>query len=117
MIGPLVGALILIWLGVTFYLQDAGLLPASNWWAYFIAGIGVIVIIQGIARYIEYRGPYLGSVIGGGVLFIIGLSFIGGFASYFWPLILIIIGIAVLASAFVARGRRPTPPANPPTSS
>jgi hypothetical protein len=108
-IGPIMGGSILIWLGVTFYLEQTNYLPASDWWAYFLAGIGVIIIIQGLLSYALYRGPFIGSFIGGAILIAIGLGFIGNFAD-FWPLILIVIGIALLASSLTARRRRPPPP-------
>lgn len=113
--GPIVGALILIWLGISFYLQEIGVFPSGDWWAFFIAGIGIIIIIQGVVRYLEYGGPYFGSVIGGAVLFIIGLSFINNFWGNLWPLILVVIGVALLVSAFRGRRNRPVPTGSPQT--
>jgi hypothetical protein len=112
-IGPIIGGSILIWLGITFYLEQIGYLPSSDWWAYFIAGIGVILIIQGILSYSKYRTPFVGPFIGGAILLVIGLAFIGNIGTNFWPLILVIIGVAILISSITARRRRPQPPAPP----
>ncbi len=109
-IGPIIGGSILIWLGITFYLEQIGYLPLADWWAYFVAGIGAIIIIQGLISYAMYRVPYIGSLIGGAILLVIGLAFISNFAANLWPLILVIIGVALLVSSLTARRRRPPPP-------
>lgn len=110
LIGPIIGGSILIWIGITFYLEQSGYLPSADWWAYFLAGLGILIIVQGLVSYARYRGPYIGSFIGGAILFLIGIAFISNIGSYFWPIILIIIGIAVLASSLGAMRRRPPPP-------
>ena len=110
-IGPVVGGLILVWLGVTFFLAQNGTLVWSNWWAYFIAGIGAILILQGILMFGLSRRTFYGPFIGGAILLLIGLSYLANIYSWanFWPLILVIIGVVVLISAFVGRRRSPTP--------
>ena len=107
-IGPVIGGAILIWLGLTFYLQQVGTFPAANWWAYFIMGIGIIIILQGVLLYSRHRRPIYGPFIGGAILFLIGLSFVYNAWNDFWPLIIVVIGIAILASA-LARSRTPAP--------
>lgn len=107
-IGPIVGGLILVWLGITFYLQQIGSISSDNWWAYFILGIGAIIILQGFLMYFRRRRPIYGPFIGGAVLVLVGLSFIYNAWGNFWPFILVIIGIAILASA-LARSRTPRP--------
>ena len=107
-IGPIVGGLILVWLGITFYLQQIGSISSDNWWAYFVVGIGAIIILQGFLMYFRRRRPIYGPFIGGAVLVLVGLSFIYNAWGNFWPFILVIIGIAILASA-LARSRTPRP--------
>jgi hypothetical protein len=107
-IGPVVGGLILIWLGITFYLQEIGSIPLANWWAYFILGIGFILVLQGLLVYSQSRRPFYGPFIGGAILILVGVSFIYNAWGNFWPLILVVIGIAILASA-LTWGRRPAP--------
>jgi hypothetical protein len=84
-------------------------LLSGIWWAYFIAGIGVILILQGLIMFAMSRRSFLGPVIGGAILFLIGLAFIVNIVGTFWPLILVVIGIAIIASSFAARQRSPTP--------
>jgi hypothetical protein len=107
--GPIVGGLILIWLGATFYLQEIGFIPTTTWWAYFLAGIGGILILQGLINFGVSRRPFIGSFIGGAILLLIGLFFIANIQNIFWPLILVVIGVAILASSFTARRRTPPP--------
>jgi hypothetical protein len=107
--GAITGGLILVWLGVTFFLQENGYLASGNWWAYFIMGIGAILILHGVMRSAMSRRPFVGSFIGGVVLIIIGFAFIQGFTASLWPLILVAIGVAVLVSAMMGRRRRPPP--------
>ncbi len=107
--GAITGGLILIWLGVTFFLSQNNYISSGNWWAYFLIGIGAILIIQGVLRFGTSRRPIFGSFIGGVVLIIIGSSAVQGFTADLWPLILVAIGAAVMLSAVVGRRRRPAP--------
>lgn len=107
--GALTGGLILIWLGVTFFLQENSYIPSADWWAYFLLGIGVILILQGLLRYSTTRRPFFGLFIGGGVLVLIGLSSIQAVSADLWPLILVVLGAAIMLSAVTGRRRRPPP--------
>lgn len=107
-IGPVIGGLILVWLGITFYLQQTGTIPSDNWWAYFIAGIGAIIILQGLLLYSTRKRAIFGPFIGGAILLFIGLAYIFSASQALFPLILVIIGVAILASA-LARSRTPRP--------
>lgn len=111
-LGALVGGSILIWLGVTFYLEQNGYLRSDIWWAYFLTGIGAILILQGVVFYTRgHRG--FGSVIGGAVLVFIGLSAIAtstvNLATEFWPLLIVAMGVFVLAGGITSRRRAPRP--------
>ncbi len=107
-IGPVIGGLILVWLGITFYLQQTNTIPSDNWWAYFVAGIGAILILQGILLYSRRRRAIFGPFIGGAILLFVGLAYIFSASENLFPLILVIIGVAILASA-LARSRTPKP--------
>ena len=111
-LGAVVGGLILIWLGVTFFFQQNGYLPSDVWWAYFLSGIGVILILQGVVIYSRgHRG--LGSMIGGAVLLLIGMSAIAttqfSFPTTLWPLFLVAVGVFVLFAGITSRRRVPAP--------
>jgi len=108
--GAVTGGLILIWLGISFYLAQIGYASWNNWWEFFLMGIGVIIILQGLIRYGQGRGAFTGSLIGGAILFLIGGAFYWGFEfGNLWPLILVAIGVVVLASAVAGRRRVPAP--------
>ncbi len=112
MLGALVGGLVLIWLGITFFLEQNGNLPSDIWWAYFVLGVGAILIMEGAVIYT--RGHYgLGPVIGGVFLIFAGVSAIATnnyrIQTQIWPLAIVVIGVLVLASGFVFRRRVPKP--------
>ena len=106
--GAFVGGLILIWLGVSFYLVQARYIDWNEWWPYLLAGIGVILIAQAAVRYstVHLKGPVMGPLIGGLVLLIIGLAGILGMKDW-WPFVLIAIGIVVIIGGATAKARTP----------
>ena len=106
--GAFVGGLILIWLGISFYLVQARYIGWNEWWPYLVAGIGVILIAQAAVRYstVHRRGPVMGPLIGGLVLLIIGLAGVMGMTDW-WPIVLIAIGVVVIVGGVTARARTP----------
>ncbi len=108
--GALLGGGILIWLGISLYITRTEGVRWTDWWGYFVAGIGVLLIVMGAARAAlpTHRGRAIGPFVGGVVLAIIGLSGIYGIQE-FWPFVLVGIGLAIIVSAVVSRGRSPAP--------
>ena len=111
-LGAVIGALILIWLGVTLFLANLGTLPWIQWenfWAWFIMGIGALFILEILIRLAvpEYRRPIGGRLIVGVILLVIGASFT--FLPFdigkLWPLIPIAIGLAILFGGLFRRSR------------
>ena len=114
MLGPIVGGLVLIWLGVTFFLEQNGNLPSEIWWAYFIAGIGIILIFEG--AYVYSRGHVgIGPMIGGAFLIFAGLSAITTnnytIPSQLGALVIVVMGVLVLIVGLTFRRRVPAPSA------
>ncbi|MCL4436619.1 MAG: zinc ribbon domain-containing protein [Thaumarchaeota archaeon] len=110
--GAVTGGLVLIWLGISFYLAQTRVISWSVWWAYFLTGLGVIIIVNGLIRYSEYRYNPTGAFIGGAVMIVIGLTVLMGVRDFwqdFWPVILIIIGAVVIISGLTARSRAQRP--------
>jgi hypothetical protein len=70
-------------------------------WALIFFGAGVIVILEALARIVmpEYRRGVMGSFIFGTILIAIGLGSIWGWG-VIWPLVLIIIGVAIMLGGF-----------------
>jgi hypothetical protein len=94
--------LILVLLGVVFFLAAQDWISWGDWWKYFIIGLGVIFLIEVLVRYTRpaYRRPISGRLIAGLVLICIGAAFIGGIGDW-WPLILIIVGLAILLNVWL----------------
>ncbi len=108
--GSVIGGLILIWFGVSFYAGQQGIVPWTDWGALFLLGLGVIIIARGIVASLQWRKLSLvyGWFIGGAVVFMIGLSGVLGIRSW-WPLVLIIIGVALIIGAIAERSKNPRP--------
>ena len=108
--GPIVGGLILIWLGITFYMTQSNYITWLQWPWYFLIGIGVVLLIQAAIRFMAstYRGTAIGSLIGGIILLIIGLAGVSGIRDWWW-LFFIGIGIVVIIWGITAARRSPRP--------
>lgn len=106
--GAIFGGLVLVWLGISFYLQQINAIPGDRWWAYFAFGIGALLVLRGVIQY--SRGwHYTGSIVGGVVLMLVGFVFIEQLQVSFWPLILVVIGAAIVVSGLIGRKRVPKP--------
>jgi peptidoglycan/LPS O-acetylase OafA/YrhL len=107
--GALVGGLVLIWLGIAVYLQQTGTFSSNDWSAYFLVGLGLILVADGLLRSMQGSRAFTGLIIGGAVLVLIGATVVQSSWQSFWPLILVIIGVAVIVGGFSARRRSPSP--------
>ncbi len=96
--------LILIVLGIVFFLYTQGWLTRGEWWQYFLIGLGLIFLIESLVRYSgrESHRPGLGRAAAGLILIFIGAAFLLGFGNW-WPLILIVVGLAVLLNVWSRR--------------
>jgi uncharacterized membrane protein YvbJ len=45
LIGPIIGGLVLIFLGLAYFLENTGVIERGVIWAFFLVAIGVIIII------------------------------------------------------------------------
>lgn len=109
-LGAVVGGSILVWLGLSFYLSQIYAIHPMRWWALFLSGLGLIIIIQGLIRYSQSgsRHPLTYSLLGGALAFTVGLASLGGMM-YIWPLVLVLLGVFIIISATSARRRAPRP--------
>lgn len=99
------GGMVLILLGVIFFITQNGLLGVtwSNMWGAFLMGLGGLLILQALVRLAlpQYRRGAFGLVIGGLVLISVGTIPFGGAGwAQWWPLGLIAVGIALLIQQF-----------------
>ncbi len=93
------GGLTLILLGTLFLLAEMDKVSWADWWAYFLAGLGGLMILEGIVRSFSAssREHITGRFIGGAVLLVIGGSFVFDWHIW-WPYILIAVGGVMLLS-------------------
>jgi rRNA maturation protein Nop10 len=106
--GPLVGGLIVVWLGISLLLSTTKTaLGTPSFWGLLFAGTGVILITAGALRWgvFHYRYPPTGYLIGGTFLLIVGLAGLIQ-TSLFLPAILIAIGLVIIVfGAYSLKGR------------
>ncbi len=101
--GAWIGGAVLILLGLVFLAQNSGLLFLHNWWALFflIPALGAYATAFGMYRASDYRFTYAvrGSLFGGIFFTLLAGAFLFNVAAgLFWPLILILIGVALLVN-------------------
>jgi len=112
-IGPVIGALVLIWLGVVLLAvqnQELIRLPFSiswdNAWAFFLVGLGALLIVDAFLRVI-FPAPrrIVGPLIWGIIFLVIGTAglFPGMGVEKLWPLALIAGGLGLLLTNILRR--------------
>lgn len=96
--------LILIILGVLFFAVMQNWIDWDKWWQIFLIGLGVIFLIDALIRYLNSSNRYgiFGRVIAGLILITIGVAFIIHLEQW-WPLILIVIGVAIISRFIIAK--------------
>ncbi len=108
--GPIIGGLIVTWLGLLLLLSNQGIIRSFDFGGYFLMGIGVILIIRGLLATQEY-GSFdagYGYIIGGGVLTLIGLGITFNLRDW-WAIMLIGLGLVIVLRGFMDRGKNPVP--------
>ena len=93
------GGLVLILIGSIFLLAQMDRISWDHLWAYFLVGLGAILIVTGLLGIGPHgRGPTRGRFIGGVVLIVIGAANIIGL-NVWWPYLLIVLGLVLVVSA------------------
>jgi len=94
-----VGGLVLILIGSIFLLAQMDRISWAHLWAYFLVGLGAILIVTGLLGIGgRKRGPTRGRFILGVALIVIGAANIIGL-NVWWPYLLIVIGLVLVISA------------------
>lgn len=104
LIDALFGGLVVIILGGSLFMAASGVSPMVTWanfWAYFLLGLGVLLLLRGLAALVVPGRPHeVGSMVGGLVLMVIGAAgvsvFLTGWSQYFWAGIIVLGGILVI---------------------
>lgn len=91
--------LIIIWVGLSIFLNKINYLIYGNWIDYLIVGIGVIFYVQVIVFLLITRNNHLltGKLIAGTIFIALGGRDIYGIHEW-WPLLLIVMGIIIILS-------------------
>ncbi|MBN1273650.1 MAG: hypothetical protein JXB26_15390 [Candidatus Aminicenantes bacterium] len=98
-VSGVMGGLTLIFLGVLFLMTINDYISWSDWWAYLLIGLGIILIIEVVIRAFLPSSRHFsgGKLVIGCILIVLGATNIYGITRW-WPLILIAVGIAVILS-------------------
>jgi phosphatidylserine synthase len=96
--------LTLVLLGVLFLLNQAGTITGDTWWQSLLIGLGAISILNGIAHYRSrvFRWGSFGKFIVGIILILVGVFFMIGISEW-WPVVLIVAGVAFMLRFFWRR--------------
>jgi hypothetical protein len=96
--------LLLILIGVLFFINQQGDVSWDTLWKYLLIGLGAIFIIDGLTHSFipSYHAAGLGKYIPGIILILVGVAFLFNF-SQLWPVILIAVGAILLISILIRR--------------
>ncbi len=112
MLAAFVAGSILIWLGITYFLEQNHYLSSDTWGEYFLAGVGVVLILDGLVLY-SRRHAWLAPLAGGTCALVLGAGSIVArqfnFSQSVWPIIIVALGICIIAFGITARRRVPKP--------
>lgn len=99
--------LVLIMVGVLFFVNQQSGIGWDTLWKYILIGLGAIFIIDGLAHYWRpaYRYDSYGRFIPGVILLFVGIAFLYNFNQW-WPIILIAVGVVILISLLFRRSNK-----------
>jgi len=100
------GGFIVLMLGTLLFIAGCGMsssITLSNFFAYFLSGLGVILVANFITHLLLPNCKFYlyGDFIGGIILFAIGALCIYGFDRYFWPMVIVSVGIFAISMGIV----------------
>jgi len=106
----MMGGLVVVWLGLSLVLQNAGLLEWTDFGGVFLLGLGLIIVFRGLWAYSQsgVLEHGFGYVVGGGFVSLIGAG-IAFDLDEWWPVLLIALGLIIVARALMTRSENPLP--------
>jgi chromate transport protein ChrA len=95
------GGLIVLVVGLSFFLAANNIISWDKWWAYLLTFLGVIFVLDAVIRNLKLKDRLIGGrFITGIILFSIGLAFAVSLKNW-WPLILIVVGLLIIIKGIV----------------
>ena len=96
------GGLIVLAIGLSFFLAAHNVISWDKWWAYLLLFLGVIFVIEGVIRNTKFKERLIGGrFIAGIILLSVGFSVVLSLRNW-WPLILIAVGLLIIIKGFVS---------------
>ena len=96
------GGLIVVAIGLSFFLAANNVISWEKWWAYLLVFLGIIFVLDAVVRNLKLQERLMGSrFIAGVILLILGLSFIFSLRNW-WPLILIAAGLLIIIKGMMS---------------
>jgi len=118
LIGGVFAGLIVIWVGVSFYLKMSGLITWAEWGAWFTLGLAALFLLQGIAWLFVpgLRRSFIGMFIPALILAVVGIIPLlgGGWHAWrgWWPFLIVAVGLVIIistVSGIVSKRRKEKP--------
>lgn len=101
-LSDIMSGLIVLAIGISFFLAANDIIPWDKWWAYLITFFGVIFVFDAVLRNRKLSERLLGSrFIAGVILLVIGFAFILSLKTW-WPIILIVAGILIVIKGIMS---------------
>ncbi len=106
--GAPIGAIVLILVGALLLAQNFGLELPARWWALFLLIPAIGAVVAAIRNYRDsgntISGEVIGSLVSASIFLALSLAFFFGFAwGSFWPALLIVIGLGILARDYLPK--------------
>ncbi len=94
--------LLLILLGILFFVRGREWLSDTGWWQAMVIGLGIVFLVDAFVHYINpsSRSYSFSRLIPGVILLFIGLAWIYGFNQW-WPIALVATGVALFFSSWM----------------
>ena len=96
------GGLIVLAIGLSFFLAANNVISWDKWWAYLLLFLGVVFLIEAVIRNTGLKERLIGGrFIAGIILISFGFSVVLSLRNW-WPLILIAVGILIIIKGIVS---------------
>jgi ribosomal protein L40E len=101
MLKSTMGGLVVLMLGALIFIAATGIsswITWANFFAYFLAGWGTLMLVNFLVHLLTPKARFyrFGDLVGGTILLAIGGLCIAGFGGYFWPMVIVSMGLYII---------------------